>query len=308
MNTRGLLLPIGSILSYCFKTFLNTNGVNLSKYKTIAAIALSAWFIALLWNEQKRPLRTTTKKKGERLVRNGLIAACGAVAIQLLETPFANMTSRLTEKRKLGLLNQFRMPETMKVVISVILLDYTLYIWHLLSHKIPLLWRFHVVHHIDLDLDASTAIRFHFGELAISVLWRLSQIRFLGINPRALLIWQNCLLASILFHHSNVKLASSVERMVNWFVVTPRMHGIHHSIVQQETDSNWSSGLTIWDKLHGTYRADDPQTQVTIGVPAYRQKDEVRLFDMLILPFKPQKPTWSLSSNPNRVAAHGSKV
>jgi sterol desaturase/sphingolipid hydroxylase (fatty acid hydroxylase superfamily) len=267
------------------------------KHKTVAAIAISAWFLALLWNERTRPLRATTENKADRLIRNGLIAACGGIVIQLLESPLANQASRLTEKRKLGLLNQLQLPKTMKTVSSLILLDYTLYIWHVLSHKIPLLWRFHVVHHIDLDLDTSTAIRFHFGELTISILWRLLQIRVLGINPAALLIWQNCLLASILFHHSNTRLPRRFERLVNWFVVTPRMHGIHHSIVQDETDSNWSSGLTIWDKLHGTYRMDNPQANVTIGVPAYRQKDEVTLFDMIALPFKRQKPIWSFSSN-----------
>jgi sterol desaturase/sphingolipid hydroxylase (fatty acid hydroxylase superfamily) len=280
----------------------------LPKYKIVAAIALGAWFLALLWNENRRPLRIATENKGDRLVRNGLIAACGAVVIQLLETPLANQASRLTEKRKFGLLNHLKLPETIKTVCSVILLDYTLYIWHYLSHKIPLLWRFHVVHHIDLDLDASTALRFHFGELAISVLWRVSQITVLGINPRALLIWQDCLLASILFHHSNIKLPRRFETLVNRFVVTPRMHGIHHSIIQDETDSNWSSGLTIWDKLHGTYRADDPQVEVIIGVPAYRKTDGVRLFDMITLPFKRQKPTWSFSFNPSQEAAEGSKV
>ncbi len=275
------------------------------RFKTFAAIALSAWFLALLLSERARPLRTATEKKGKRLVRNGLLAACGAIVIQSLEAPLANQASRLTEIRKLGLLNQLKMSETMKTVCSVILLDYSLYIWHFLSHKIPLLWRFHVVHHIDLDLDASTAMRFHFGELAISILWRLSQIRVLGVNPKALLIWQNCLLASIFFQHSNLKLPMRFERLINWFVVTPRMHGTHHSIVQKETDSNWSSGLTIWDKLHGTYRADDPQVEVTIGVPAYRKEDEVTLFEMISLPFKRQKPTWSFSSNPTQETLGG---
>lgn len=273
------------------------------KAKTITAIALAAWFLALLWNEHTRPLRTASEKKGDRLVRNGLIAACGAVVIQLLESPLANRASRLTEKRKLGFLNQMKLPETMKTVCSVVLLDYTLYIWHYLSHKIPFLWRFHAVHHIDLDLDASTALRFHFGELAISVLWRLSQILFLGINPRALLIWQNYLFASILFHHSNIKLPRRIETLVNLFVVTPRMHAIHHSVVQAETNSNWSSGLTIWDKLHGTYRAENTKVDVTIGVPAYRKTDGVGFFNMITLPFKRQKPTWLFSINQRQAEA-----
>jgi len=150
-----------------------------------------------------------------------------------------------------------------------------------------------VVHHVDLDLDASTAIRFHAGEMAISILWRLLQIRFLGISPLGLQLWRALLMGSILFHHSNIRLPIAIERTLNGFVVTPRMHGIHHSVVEGETNSNWSSGLTIWDKLHGTYRNDVPQDQIIIGVPAYQQKQDVGLRSMLSLPFVHQPPSWN---------------
>jgi sterol desaturase/sphingolipid hydroxylase (fatty acid hydroxylase superfamily) len=101
------------------------------------------------------------------------------------------------------------------------------------------------MHHIDVDLDASTVVRFHVGEMVISVLWRCGQVWLLGIAPRTLAIWQVALLLSVLFHHSNVRLPIEIERQLNRFVATPRMHGIHHSIVRDENDSNWSSGLTL---------------------------------------------------------------
>jgi hypothetical protein len=107
------------------------------------------------------------------------------------------------------------------------------------------------VHHVDLDLDASTALRFHFGELALSVPWRAAQIIVIGVTTDALTLWQNALLISILFHHSNVKLPIDIERAIGYVFVTPRMHGIHHSMVPDETNSNWSSGFTLWDSIHG---------------------------------------------------------
>ena len=174
----------------------------------------------------------------------------------------------------------------------MLLMDYTLYVWHVLTHRVPTLWRFHAVHHIDLDLDASTAVRFHFGELTLSTPWRVAQVVVIGTSPLALSIWQTGLLMSILFHHSNVELPLRLERRVGRVFVTPRMHGIHHSQVRDETDSNWSSGLTLWDWLHGTLRLNVPQRAITIGVPAFQDPDDVTLPKMVALPFVPQPPHW----------------
>jgi sterol desaturase/sphingolipid hydroxylase (fatty acid hydroxylase superfamily) len=157
---------------------------------------------------------------------------------------------------------------------------------------VPVLWRFHAVHHIDLDLDTSTAVRFHFGELAVSTPWRVAQVLLIGASPLTLSIWQTGLLMSILFHHSNVQLPISMERRIGRVFVTPRMHGIHHSQVRDETDSNWSSGLTLWDWLHGTLRLNVPQRAIAIGVPAFSDPADVTLAKMIALPFEPQKRYW----------------
>jgi len=189
-----------------------------------------------------------------------------------------------------------RLPEWVEVPLAVILLDYTLYVWHVLTHRVSWLWRFHVVHHVDLHLDASTALRFHCGELVLSVVWRVGQIILIGVSPLALSVWQTAVLLSILFHHSNVRLAVETERRLNRFIVTPRMHGMHHSIVQEETNSNWSSGLTLWDRVHGTLRLNVPQEEITIGVPAYRKPEEVTLPKLLAMPFGKERPIWQLPS------------
>jgi sterol desaturase/sphingolipid hydroxylase (fatty acid hydroxylase superfamily) len=265
-------------------------------------------FGALLWLELRRPLRRAVESKLKRDARNLAVAGVAAAALQFAERPFVGPLAALVERRRWGLLKRVRLPAWLEVALAVLLMDYTLYVWHVLTHRVPLLWRFHVVHHADLELDASTALRFHFGELALSIPWRAAQVVLIGVTPQTLSIWQTLLLISIGFHHSNLRLPSKLERRLHRLVVTPRMHGIHHSFVRAETDSNWSSGLTIWDVLHGTLRLDGPQAEIVIGVPAYRDPAELTLADILIMPFTAERPTWQLPDRraPVRVSAQES--
>lgn len=264
---------------------------------------LTAWLsvpvvigaLGLLWlSERRRPLRRSVEPKLRHNARNLLIAGAAAITLRLVEQPAVKPLLSLVERRRCGLLKYARLPVWLETTLAVILLDYTLYVWHVLAHRVPFLWRFHVAHHADLDLDASTALRFHFGELVISTGWRACQVLLIGVSPLSFSIRQNLLLASILFHHSNVRLPPELERALGLFVVTPRMHGIHHSIVREETNSNWSSGLSVWDRLHGTLRLNVPQDEITIGVPAYRDPSEVGLVEVFKLPFVKQRPTWVL--------------
>jgi sterol desaturase/sphingolipid hydroxylase (fatty acid hydroxylase superfamily) len=257
-------------------------------------------FVALAWLERRRALRREKEPKLTRNARNLAVAGLGAAALQLTESPLARRLTALVERRKMGLLKLLHLPVWLETAVAVALLDYTLYVWHVLTHKVPFLWRFHLVHHADLDLDASTALRFHFGELVLSVPWRAGQIILIGVSPLALSIWQMLLRISILFHHSNVRLPIESERWLNILIVTPRMHGIHHSIVREETDSNWSSGLTFWDRLHGTLRLNVPQDEITIGVPSYREPEEVELTKILTLPVREQRATGQLPEGGER--------
>jgi sterol desaturase/sphingolipid hydroxylase (fatty acid hydroxylase superfamily) len=250
-------------------------------------------FGALVWLERRRPLRRGREPKAARAGRNLAVAGAGALALRLTEKPLADAMTALVERRRWGLLKLAGLPGWLEVAAACVLLDYTLYLWHVLTHRAPLLWRFHVVHHADLDLDATTALRFHFGELALSAPWRAAQILLIGVSPRALSAWQTLLMLSVMFHHSNVRLPVGLERGLSLLLVTPRMHGIHHSVVRGETDSNWSSGLTLWDRLHGTLRLDAARDEVDVGVPAYRDPRELSFADLLPMPFAPQRPTWS---------------
>ena len=265
-------------------------------------------FCLLVVLELRRPLRPLGEPKLTRVARNLAVSALGALSLLIAERPLVQSLSELVDRRELGLVKQFLLPGWLEIVLAVSLMDYTLYLWHRLMHRWAWLWRFHLPHHVDLELDASTALRFHFSELVVSVPWRIGQIALIGVSPLSLSIWQTALMMSILFHHSNVRLPIQVERRLNYFIITPRMHGIHHSIIHAEEDSNWSSGLTIWDYLHGTLKLNVPQSEITIGVPAYRDENEVRLTEILALPFRKQRPTWQLPQNgePSRAPIAGS--
>ncbi len=254
-------------------------------------------FGALAWAERRRALRAATDDKGTRAVRNLAVAGVTAVAVQMAERPLVAPLARRAERRRLGLAYWLQrrtgMSDGMRDALAVLLMDYTLYVWHVLTHRVPLLYRFHQVHHSDLDLDASTALRFHFGEFVAGAPYRAAQVALIGVSPRALTAWQRLTSLSVLFHHSNVRLPVEVERIVALVITTPRLHGIHHSIVQDEQDSNWSSGLTIWDRLHGTYRGNVPQDAIEIGVADYRDPEDVTLPRVLAMPFA-EEPTGTL--------------
>jgi sterol desaturase/sphingolipid hydroxylase (fatty acid hydroxylase superfamily) len=214
------------------------------------------------------------------------------VLSQTTEPLVVQPISRWVERRQVGLLHWVPLSPFLRAFATFVLMDYTLYLWHVLTHRVPFLWRMHIVHHIDRDLSLTTGLRFHAAELITSSLWRVLQVLLIGVTPRRLSHWQTITLVSVLFHHSNVRLPMWLERWLLWIVVTPRMHGIHHSIRRQETDSNWSSGLTLWDWLHGTLTPEVPQESLIIGVPAYRSNHDVAWPTQLALPFIRQRPSW----------------
>ena len=246
----------------------------------------------LLWNEVRNPTRGTKESKLLRSGRNLAIAAVAAASVQYVEMPIAWPLSIWAEVRNFGLVRIFGLPAWIEIPVTLLALDYTLYWWHLLNHRVAFLWRFHQPHHTDRDMDASTALRFHFGEVVLSTGWRAAQIVLIGVSPLAYSIWQIALILSILFHHSNLKLNKNVERLLGFVLVTPRMHEIHHSNIHSDSDSNWSSGLSLWDRLHGTLCEHEPSTNITIGVPAYSDEKDVVLTKVIKMPFTSQRESW----------------
>lgn len=256
-----------------------------------AALGLAA--LAIFVGEKRRPLRAPTQGEPGRSIANLVLGAMSMAVINLVERPMTQPLAERAEAERRGLAQWLPAPAGMRDAAAVLLMDYSIYLWHVATHRVPFLWRFHLVHHIDMDLDTTTALRFHAADMAISAPYRAAQVALLGVSPRALRIWQGWFFLAVWFHHSNLALPARWERVLARIVTTPRMHGIHHSTVHEETDSNWSSGFAFWDHLHGTFRLDVPQDVIAIGVPGYRDPAEARVEPSLAMPFRREREAWA---------------
>jgi sterol desaturase/sphingolipid hydroxylase (fatty acid hydroxylase superfamily) len=254
------------------------------------ALASGAVALAIILAERRWPLRDPTQPVRRRVARNLAMGAMSMAVVALVQTPLTTPLAKHVGRRRRGLAQRLPLPQWARDALALALMDYTMYLWHVATHRNPLLWRFHLVHHIDLDLDSSTALRFHAADMAISVPYRLAQVALIGTSPRALRLWQSWFFLSVLFHHSNIRLPIALERRLARALTTPRMHAIHHSAEREQTDSNWSSGLSLWDHLHRTFRFEEQGA--AIGVPAYRASNEIRLLPSLALPFSRQRDAW----------------
>ena len=261
-------------------------------FSPTTAAAVGGLLALLLLLERRFPLRPRTEREPPHLGRNLALGGISAGVVTLLQPLILAPVARLVEEHRLGVLSLVPLPRWAALAAAVVLLDYTLWHWHRWNHRVGWLWRFHLVHHVDRDLDASTALRFHFGEMALSVPYRAAQVALIGADRGALSLWTALLLASIAFHHSNLRLPRALERRLVRVLVTPRMHGIHHSERQRETDSNFSSLLSVWDGLHRTLLLDVPDETVVVGVPGYRDRRSLGLRALLALPFRRQHGYW----------------
>lgn len=270
----------------------------------VGAVALAVALIAMAALETVRPLRRGREPRLRRTVRNFTTGALSLGLVTLLQAPILMPLVRWTERHGVGLLNLVNLPAAVEAAAAILLLDYTLWHWHRINHMVPFFWRFHLVHHVDRDMDASTALRFHFGEHVLSIGWRILQVAAIGPSPVAIWIFHALLLVSIVFHHSNTRLPLTLERLLVRLIVTPRMHGIHHSDWRNETNSNWSSLLSAWDYLHRTVLLSIPQEKVVVGVPAYGTPEDVTIGRILSMPFRRQRDDWFGSRGPQIDRSH----
>jgi sterol desaturase/sphingolipid hydroxylase (fatty acid hydroxylase superfamily) len=255
-------------------------------------IALASCLALLFAVERVSVLRRRTRPLLGRLLINAVISLLAFVAAALLVRPAASAAMQWTMGAPFGLIHVVAMPVAAQFLVAVLAMDLTFYWWHVANHRIPVLWRFHNVHHIDPDLDVSTAFRFHAGEVALSAGFRVVQVAAIGLPAWMFLAYELAFQINTMFHHSNVRLPIRVERVLNLVLVTPRMHGIHHSQVRDETDSNYSVVFSWWDRLHRTLGLNIPQADIVIGVPAYANADDNRLWNAMRLPFRRQRDYW----------------
>lgn len=255
---------------------------------------VGAWFMLLFGIERVRPLRRPTRPGWSRL---GLNAAAVTLALGVAAVTVApTITAALdwTRHAEFGLLRLVGLPPRLSLAAGILLLDLTFYWWHRLNHAWPLLWRFHNVHHIDPDLDSTTAFRFHAGEIAYSTAFRVVQIGLIGPSALTIAVYELLFLSGTVFHHSNVRLPVGLERALNLVFVTPRMHGVHHSVIRDETDSNYSVVFRWWDALHRSLRLNVPQDNIRIGVAGYTRPEDNSLVSVLVLPFRRQRDYWRM--------------
>jgi len=251
-----------------------------------------AVFALLFVVERFFPLRKATQSLLMRLFVNLAISAFTFIAAVGLLQPAVQSALRWTAGKPFGFVHLLGLPAPFLFVLSFLLMDLTFYYWHLANHRWPFLWRFHNVHHIDPDLDVSTAFRFHFGEIALSTVFSLLQVSLIGPSAWAFAVYQLVFQVEVLFHHSNVRLPVGAERLLNKVLVTPRMHGIHHSQVQRENNSNFGTVFPWWDRLHCTLGVNIPQDEVVVGVPGYTLLEDNSFWNALLMPFRKQRDYW----------------
>lgn len=246
---------------------------------------LISLFIILFLIETKFQLRKRVQGRWKRIIINFIVSIPAFVLLRLLFIPAMVWLAVKNETWQIGLNYLFNAPVIVTSIIAFLLLDYSNYIWHILLHKMPILWRFHLVHHTDLDLDITTAFRFHFGEMIGSIFFRGAAVLLIGVSPMMVLIYEILFEAAAQFHHSNMKLPFRLEKALNKLIVTPRMHGIHHSMIRRETDSNYSIIFSFWDRLHKTVRLNIHQNEIVTGVPTYADERELTIGKLWKLPF-----------------------
>ena len=255
----------------------------------ITSIVLLSIFLILLISENIFPLRKRKYKFIPRFFLNLLFTGLVFLVGSLIVRNVAFKTSQWTVNQGFGATVMVPLPKWSQTLLGVLLLDLTFYYWHWLNHNLLLFWRFHNIHHIDPDLDVSTSFRFHFVEIAYSAPFRVIQVLLLGISPLTYFIYEAMFTCGTMFHHSNIRLPLKMEGLLNKIIVTPRMHGIHHSTARKETNSNYSVIFSWWDWFHRTLVLNVPQLSIKIGVPAYQEKKDNRFWALIRTPFMKQR-------------------
>jgi len=233
------------------------------------------------------PRRSLSSSKVRRWFANLGVVVIDALTARLLFVAGAVGAAIFGVEQGWGMLNRVTWPAGLEVLLAVIALDFALYLQHVVFHTVPILWRLHMMHHADLDVDVTTGVRFHPIEVALSMLIKITVILLTGASPAAVLIFEVVLNASSMFNHSNVRIPDIIERILRSFIVTPDMHRIHHSIRAHETNSNFGFNLPWWDRLFGTYRLEpqDGHVEMVLGLEHVRGANAVMLPRMLVMPF-----------------------
>ncbi|WP_347275485.1 sterol desaturase family protein [Candidatus Kuenenia sp.] len=267
--------------------------MNLSEYVLQHEMAIRLGFflgillIMALW-ERLAPRRRPDVPKLIRWINNLGVVFLNSFLLRLIFPGAAVGMAVFAGEHGWGLLHYFPVPYGLAVIVSVVAMDFVIYLQHVIFHAIPVLWRVHRMHHADLDFDVTTGIRFHPFEIILSMLIKFGAIAVIGVPVFAVVLFEVLLNATSMFNHGNVRIMNRLDRVLRWIVVTPEMHRVHHSSRYDETNSNFGFNLPLWDRFLGTYR-DQPRMGhegMTIGLENFRNtKLCVILTGMLAIPF-----------------------
>jgi len=278
-----------------------------------SAIRLGFFFgvlaVMALW-EVAAPRRPAPLGRRARWPSNLGIVALNTLLLRLLLPVTAVGLALVGEREGWGLLHQVPLPAWLALLVAVVALDLVVYLQHVMFHAVPLLWRLHRVHHADLHFDVTTGARFHPIEILLSMLIKLAAILVIGPPAEAVVVFEVLLNATAMFNHGNVRLPAAVDRWLRWLVVTPDMHRLHHSVEDDETNSNFGFNLPWWDRLLGTYRAQPRggHDGMAIGIRGWRDPRQVeRLPGMLTLPFRGKVTDYAINRREWRTADAGTR-
>lgn len=242
--------------------------------------------LVALW-EIVSPRRPLLDNKRRRWFTNLSLVVIDTAVVRFLFPILPVALAQVAQTRGWGLFHQLDMPLPLKILLSFIILDFIIYLQHLLFHHAPILWRIHRMHHTDLDLDVTSGNRFHPLEIMVSMLIKMAAVIILGAPAEGVLIFEVVLNACAMFNHGNIRLPAPLDRLLRLFLVTPDMHRVHHSAVVRETNSNFGFNLPWWDRICGTYRPhpEKGHLDMTIGLTEYRDPEQLTLFRLLMQPF-----------------------
>lgn len=252
----------------------------------------AAVFVAMALLELLAPKRRLSAANSQRWMTNLAIVVVDSLIVRLmamLAVPLAALAAAFwAESQGIGLFNWLDWPLWVEILVAVVVLDFAIWLQHLAAHKIPILWRLHQMHHADVDIDVTTAIRFHPIEIALSMIWKILWVIPLGAAPLAVLLFEVILNGCAMFNHANVALPGWLDRALRLVIVTPDMHRVHHSVEQREHDSNYGFNLSIWDRLFATYTAQPAAGHegMTIGLKPYQSAGPTQVGWSLMLPFR----------------------
>ena len=235
------------------------------------------------------PKRSLLVSKSIRWINNLALVFLNSIMLRLLFPAAAVGMATFVNSQNWGLLNYFQISLPFAIIISIVVMDFIIYLQHVMVHAIPLLWRLHRVHHADPDFDVTTGARFHPLEIILSMLIKFAVIILLGPPVIAVILFEIILNATAMFNHANVRIPTSIDKILRWIVVTPDMHRVHHSVHDDETNSNFGFNLPWWDRLFGTYRDQprDGHEQMKIGIHRHSDPKWVSwLPGLLVLPFR----------------------